>query len=310
MPFLPEAMQSLLAQDYEDFNILVIDDGSTDEGPAYLKSVKDPRVHVERQENKGLTFTLNRMLREVDTPWLVRHDADDIVYPERVRLTMQHIQRYPEAGMFYSHATYYNDKKHVAKFRTTTGSPDLLRDLTKAGYLLAICHPAVTLNVAKALDVGGYRFNLHVEDIDLWWRMALRYDIRLISAFTVGVRHNLSSVSNENLKAQSINTLYIQYLLLSHLWGNSPLLYDEVKDVLTTMLDMKELAFRESIRRANACIGKREYVKACSYAIRSLIASPIHFYKRLIHELGSGEFVVNGLNPRLFAESRLTFGHG
>lgn len=126
MPFLPEAMQSLLAQDYEDFNILVIDDGSTDEGPAYLKSVKDPRVHVERQENKGLTFTLNRMLREVDTPWLVRHDADDIVYPERVRLTMQHIQRYPEAGMFYSHATYYNDKKHVAKFRTTTGSPQPL----------------------------------------------------------------------------------------------------------------------------------------------------------------------------------------
>jgi hypothetical protein len=60
--------------------------------------------------------------------------------------------------------------------------------LTKAGYLLAICHPTVTLNVAKTTELGGYRFNLHIEDIDLWWRMALKHEIRLIPEETVGFR--------------------------------------------------------------------------------------------------------------------------
>lgn len=301
MPFLPETMASLLAQDYQDFNILVIDDGSTDDSAKYLRTVKDPRMHVVRQENKGLTFTLNRMLREAETPWLVRHDADDIAYPNRIRLIVEYIEKYPEAGMFYSLARYYPNYKSFGTFRTTVASPMVLRNLTKAGYLLAICHPAVTLNIQKTLSVEGYRFNLHVEDIDLWWRMALRSDVVFIPEFTVGVRHNFSSTSNINLKKQSINTLYVQYLLLSHLWGLSPLPYDRILDKLAVMMDEKELQFREHIRQANIHAGRREFIRACAHAAKSLSASPRHFFRRVTYELGTKKTVVNGVDPRIFA---------
>lgn len=301
MPFLPETIASLLAQDYPDFNILIIDDGSTDDGAEYLGTVKDPRVHVMRQDNRGLTFTLNRMLREVDTQWLVRHDADDIAYPNRIRLIVEYIKKYPEAGMFYSLARYYQNHKSFGTFRSTIASPMVLSNLTKAGYLLAICHPAVTLNVQRALSVGGYRFDLHVEDIDLWWRMALVSDVVLIPECTVGFRHNFSSISTRNIKQQTEHTLYIQYLLLSQLWELSPSPYDRILEKLTVMLDERELRFREHIRQANIYAGKGKFTKAFTHAARSFTASPQHFIRRVAYELGTKNIAVNGVDPRMFA---------
>src|ERR1700692_3965269 len=84
MPFLPQTLDSLLRQSYEDFELLVIDDASTDGSLGYLKSIKDSRLRLISQENRGLTATLNRMLAEANTPWLVRHDADYIAFPHRV----------------------------------------------------------------------------------------------------------------------------------------------------------------------------------------------------------------------------------
>src|SRR6185437_15724131 len=64
MPYLPEAIESLLSQTYSDFEILIVDDGSTDAGPEYLRSIKDKRIRILRQPNQGLTATLNRILAE------------------------------------------------------------------------------------------------------------------------------------------------------------------------------------------------------------------------------------------------------
>ena len=84
MPYLPESLESILRQSYSDFEILVINDGSTDGGRDYLRSVRDPRLRVVDQENRGLAATRNRMLAEASTPWLARHDADDVAYPHRL----------------------------------------------------------------------------------------------------------------------------------------------------------------------------------------------------------------------------------
>jgi len=302
MPFLPETINSLLTQTESNFEIFIIDDGSSDGSLDYLKSVADPRVRVVSQKNNGLTATLNRMLKEVKTPWLVRHDADDIAYPNRLRSVMDYISRYPEAGMFYSYASYYQGGKSFGTFRSTKASPDVISNLTKAGYLLAICHPTVTLNVEKVLELGGYRFDLHIEDIDLWWRLALKHDIRLIPEETLGFRLNFKSVSSSNLEAQAINTLYVQYLLLSHLWNLNPVSYDLVKSQLVNLLNYRKLKFRENIRLTNMYVGKVEYIKALQHALGALIASPKDFIDRFAYEFSShNDIAVNGEEPRIFA---------
>lgn len=304
MPYLPEAVHSLLQQSYEDFELLVIDDGSTDGSLAYLQTVHDRRLRLVAQENRGLTATLNRMLAEVSTPWLVRHDADDIAFPDRLRLTVEHIRRFPDAGMFYSYARHYYQNRAFGNFRTTSATPEQLRSLTQQGYLLAICHPTVTLNVAKVLQLGGYRFDLHVEDIDLWWRMALVHDIHLIPAFTLAFRQNAGSVSTNHFERQCINTVFIQYLLLSHLWQLDPLPYSVVYDRLQILLDHQKMRFREHARLANICIGQQRLLHGLGHACAAFAASPGHLARRVLHEFRPRAAVTNGEDPRRFAEQR------
>ncbi len=301
MPYLPETVASILAQSYDDFEFLVVDDGSTDGSLEYLKSLKDRRLRLISQENRGLTATLNRMLEESATPWLVRHDADDIAFPNRLSLTAEYVGRFPNAGMFYSYARFCQGQRIFGQFRTTTAGPDHLRLLTQKGYLLAICHPAVTLNVEKTKVVGGYRFDFHVEDIDLWWRMALAYEVELIPQATVACRHNSGSVSARNFELQCVNTLFVQYLLLSHLWKQGPLPYEVVYPRLQQLLNRRQMRFRKNARAANVSMSEKNYLSALRHAASAFLASPEHLLRRLLYEVLPKRDVVNGEDPKLFA---------
>jgi hypothetical protein len=305
MPYLPEALESILRQSYTDFTILAINDGSTDGSLEYLQSIRDPRLCVLSQQNQGLTSTLNRMLFEVKTPWLVRFDSDDVAYPDRLALTMGYIERYPQSGMIYSMAEYYPEKS-VGQFRATKGSPTEIRALVQSGYLPSICHPTVTLSVDKALVVGGYRFDLHVEDIDLWWRMALKYDIQMIPKVTLGFRQHLKSVSATNLERQALSILYIQYLLLSHLWNLNPLPYAEAQQPLSLLFNRRQMKFKMHLRSFNIEMGRGQFVRAVCQAGHALFTSPKDLSRRILDEIVSKRCISLGQPTALFARYKST----
>lgn len=304
MPFLEESVESLLGQTDGDFTVLAIDDGSTDSSLRYLRSIRDPRLTVVTQTHCGLTFTLNRMLHEVNTPWLMRHDADDVAVPDRVAITKKAIKQFPGAGMFYFEARYYQNRHNIGSFRITRAAPDQLRQITNNGYLLAICHPTVTLNVEKTTALDGYRFDLHIEDIDLWWRMALQYDIRYIPEVTTYFRHNPTSVSTSNLERQAINTLYVQYLLLSHLHGLPSLRYEYVRDRLGRNIDRPKLVCREEMRNANICCSQNHFWDGYKHLAAAVKAHPLYFVDRVLYELRPNNVVFNGEDPQKFLGQR------
>src|SRR6266702_4430193 len=68
MAYLPESLQSILQQTYPHFEVVVINDGSTDDSLQYLKSIRDPRLRVISQPNQGISVALNRALEEARTP--------------------------------------------------------------------------------------------------------------------------------------------------------------------------------------------------------------------------------------------------
>jgi glycosyltransferase involved in cell wall biosynthesis len=298
MPYLPESLDSILRQSYSDFEILVINDGSTDDSTEYLRSVRDPRLRVVDQEHRGLTATLNHLLAEVNTPWLARHDADDVAYPHRLAHAADHIRQFPESGMFYSLAEYYPPPS-VGRFRTTKGSPSEIRALVESGYLVSICHPTVVLNVERTRELGGYRFDLHVEDIDLWWRMALHYDIRFIPEVATGYRQNVKSISAVNIEEQAFNTLYVQYLLISHLWNRRPMEYEEARNSLPHIFDPGKVKFRNHLRAFNIELGRGNKNRAVVRAARAFFSSPASFMRRLWDEYSSGRTITLGETPAL-----------
>jgi glycosyltransferase involved in cell wall biosynthesis len=299
MPYLPESLESILRQSYSDFNILVINDGSTDGSREYLRSVTDPRLRIVDQENRGLTATLNRMLAEVSTPWLARHDADDVAYPHRLARMVDHISQYPESGVFYSLADYY-PAPSVGRYRTTQGSPSELRDIVQSGYLLTLCHSTVVLNIERIRALGGYRFDLHVEDVDLWWRTALHYDIRFIPEVLTGYRQQEQGISSTKIEEQTLNTLYIQYLLISHLWKRKPLPYEEAYNPLLRLVNPRKLRFRRHIRAANIELGRGSKNRALVQAACALLASPASFLRRSWDEYSPQRAISLGESPGLF----------
>ena len=303
MPYLPEAVKSLLGQTATSFEILAIVDGATDDSLAYLRSIRDSRLRIIEQPNLGVTQTLNRMLRECRTPWLVRQDADDVSHPERIERLMAAIGDHPNAGMFYSLANYHPRERAMGRFRSSRGSPLELRRIVRSGYLLAICHPTVALHVHKTLALGGYRLGLHNEDADLWWRMALKHDIHCVPEELVGFRQNAFSVSARNLASQFMAGLYVQYLLLSHLWKLTPRGFENIRAHLETMCPPGELRAKERLRSFNMHLAERRRLSAIGQFALSAMASPRYVLRRMRDEYLSDQ-VMNGIEPKLFLERR------
>ncbi len=303
MPFLPEAMESLLRQTIDGFEILAIVDGGTDDSLRYLKSLRHPRLRVLAQPNAGVTATLNRILRETRTPWLVRQDADDVSYPARMETLLAAIHRHPDAGLLYSLADYHPREKCAGRFRCSRGTPQQLRAIVENGYLLSICHSTVTLSVGKALAAGGYRMDLHAEDADLWWRMARRYPIHFIPEALVGFRINANSVSSRYLEKQQLAAVYVQYLLLSELWGHQPRPLPDVAHTLLALLRPAGIAAKDWLRRFNMYLADGEWVRAAAALARALWESPRYVLTRVWDELGRGA-IANGVAPRLFLERK------
>jgi glycosyltransferase involved in cell wall biosynthesis len=304
MPYLPEAMESLLAQTDRRFEILAIIDGATDSSLEYLRSIRDSRLHILTQSNQGVAPTLNRILRECRTPWLLRQDADDVSHPGRVARLLSAIESTPRAGMFYSLANYHPRGQAVGAFRSSRGTPQQLRNIVRDGYLLSICHSTVALNAEKTLRLGGYRFGLHNEDADLWWRMALEHEIHCIPEELVGFRQNESSVSARHLGAQMVGALYVQYLLLSHLTRRLPQSYAAICRHLEALLSPARVRAKERLREFNIQLAKKQYLSAATAFAASVAASPGQVLERLRDEFAPGAPIRNGLSPHFFLKHK------
>ncbi len=303
MPYLAEAVESLLAQTNPNFRVLAIVDGSIDGSLLYLQSLRDKRFTVIEQTHRGITHTLNRMLHEAETPWLVRQDADDLSAPTRLEEISHAILEHPDAGMFYSHAAYHPAGKSVGLYRSTRGTPEQIRSIAQAGYVPAICHPSAVLNVEKTLTLGGYREGLHCEDADLWWRMALAHDIHFIPRVLLHFRQNTSSLTSRHLRQQALHGLYVQYLLLSVVDGRRPARLATVETELSSMLETSPLQAKEDLRMFNIYLGQGERLRALGRLAASIAASPGYLFRRLRDEWFPAS-IANGLPPELYRQRK------
>ena len=280
MPYLPEAIESVLRQSYADFELIVVNDGSTDGSRAYLESIRDKRLRIIDQENSGPAAARNRLLKEARTPWLMLLDADDIAYPNRISTVTEYVRRFPETGVFYSMAEYYQARWN-GRLRTTRLSAERLRRLVYAGYLPDICNSTAVLNVAKILSVGGYRPGFLVEDADLWWRVALQYDIRFIPKTLVAYRPSSQSYSSRSIVAHEVSLWYVQYLLLSHLHNRTPLAFETIRTVLEE-LNPSQAAFKRFKREFIVEFSKGNNARALIAGVRALLASPGRLVSRVL----------------------------
>lgn len=166
-------IDSILAQTMGDFELLVIDDGSTDETPSILAAVRDPRLEVIRQENAGLTRALIRGCAEARADVIARHDCGDRSHPERFarELALLEEDGHALAGCATKFVDADGDLLYVARANGQEVRDSLL-DADAQGIHGLPHHGSAMFRRDAYRAAGGYRPQFrYAQDLDLWIRM-------------------------------------------------------------------------------------------------------------------------------------------
>jgi glycosyltransferase involved in cell wall biosynthesis len=176
---LPEALHSLAVQTWTDFDIVAVDDGSTDATPAILESwaVREPRLQVICTTHGGIVKALNSAWRASSAPLLARMDADDRSHPERLARQAAFLNEHPEVGVLGCQVAGFPPEELRGGFQVyiewsnaLLQNADIRRELFVESPLV---HPSVILRRAWLEQTGGYEDHGWAEDYDLWLRLSL-----------------------------------------------------------------------------------------------------------------------------------------
>jgi glycosyltransferase involved in cell wall biosynthesis len=172
--FIGKAIQSVLQQTFTDFELIIINDGSTDKTEFEILAFADPKiVYLKNQTNKGLVFTLNKGIDLANGKYIARMDGDDISLPQRFKKQLSYLQENSSVDILATVVKLIDENDQDAgnwsSDAKNISSQDIRRELPKDN---CIAHPSVmgTTSVFKK-----YKFNksqVHGEDYDLWLRMA------------------------------------------------------------------------------------------------------------------------------------------
>ena len=223
-PHLSRALGDLLAQTFRDFEIIAVDDGSTDGSADVLRRHNDRRLRViTLPENRGLVAALNAGLIASHGVWIARQDADDRCRTDRLKRQHDLIQSRPEALFFYSQARLIDGHGcWRGIMRPPLNDRELRWDLC---FRNAVPHTSAVFPAALVRDkMGGYAGDNVTADFDLWSRLLRRGGAVGDSSCLVSYRnHSGSIMGREHASQQKPSTSALKEVLLKNLteWGGA-----------------------------------------------------------------------------------------
>jgi glycosyltransferase involved in cell wall biosynthesis len=174
MPYLPAAMDSLMAQSFGDFELVVVNDGSKDDSEAVLRryAEADPRVRLISRSNKGLIASLNEAAAASRAPLLARMDADDVCHPNRFARQVQAMQARPDVVALGTWMRLIDSAGRVTlpPGQPPVGAAGMQRAFRRGTGFIG--HPTLMMRRQAFEAVGRYRSAYrHAEDLDLFYRL-------------------------------------------------------------------------------------------------------------------------------------------
>jgi len=212
--YLPDAVASVWAQTRDAFEIIVIDDGSTDKTKVALKPFMDKIFYIDFVNNKGLPFARNTGIQQSQGEYVAFLDADDIWLPEKLQTSLDYFERYPEIGMVYSKHINIDEKGCIraGKIKRSLPSGNIFQKLYSEENFV-ICSSVVVRKevfyTAGTFDTGL----INCQDWDLWLRIAYYYKVAGINKALTKYRH-----SSKSLSKNRTNVLKYQKVVLEKIY--------------------------------------------------------------------------------------------
>lgn len=176
-----KAIESVLNQTIRAQEIVVIDDGSTDGSADAALRIKDDRIRVISQPNRGVSAARNYGIELATSQLIAFLDADDEWHPDFLESVTELAKAYPSAGMFATAFQYRstNGKIIDQKYGWVPSEPGLIEDYFRAACVLQpVCSSSVMVPKQVLLETGGFPEGVVMgEDLDAWMKIALRYRV-------------------------------------------------------------------------------------------------------------------------------------
>jgi len=208
--YIRPAIESVLNQDFSDFELIIVNDGSTDETAEIVRSYTDSRIILINQENQGVARSLNNALKSARGKYIRRHDADDVSMNDDLQVQVDFLEDHPEFALVCSQIAYMTDRgKRAMKYRNPHNDFFEGRNYVEVDYDMymkyrPVIHATVLMKRDVLMSLGGYRTEfLTSEDVDLWLRFLDNHRIAVLNQchYYVRLHHN----SATRMHSSSVN---------------------------------------------------------------------------------------------------------
>jgi glycosyltransferase involved in cell wall biosynthesis len=277
-----ETLDSVLAQTFRDFEIVVVDDGSTDGTPAVLARYTDHNVRVIRQENQGEGAARNTGIGAARGDYIALVDSDDLWVPVKLERQMTVLNQRPNLMWVYSDAFVFdsNTGKRLFSFseRGCQYAGDVARELLLRDF---IASPTPVIHRSVFQELGMFNYDHRDSDWDMWLRIAAKYPVGLVPEALAGYRLHSGSISQKSgvLLAHQYHVATIERAVKF-----APDVYGSVK---------RQALAAEYLRTGAGLAREGDLTKARKMFLRTIRLSPgtLSVYPRLVASLFGQKFV-------------------
>ena len=221
--YVSRALDSVLAQTYEDFELIVVDDGSTDNSPDVVRGYQDRRLRFIQQENAGPGPARNRGVREARGTYVTFLDADDEWLPDYLKRSYETLQQYPDCDICVA-ARIIKAKGKIILHSVECISQLIGRDYSgpwqltssisnrELEHIIRAFQPgSVFMSRQLCLDLGGYsEVNHYGEDWHLWIRLFLSFRIYFLAEDLAIVHSDVRGICSQGLLVNPVQAYYIE----------------------------------------------------------------------------------------------------
>lgn len=193
--YICDAIDSVLSQTFQNFELLIVNDGSTDLTLQLILSYTDDRIRVINQENKGIAAALNNGLNQAKADLIARFDADDICFPQRLEIQYNFMKSNPSYSLVGSGVDYIDvDRNYVFTHFPEANTHSEIRKLSYT--TCPFIHSSVCYKKEVVIKYGGYNTYAYTfEDHLLWLKLLQQEETYNLPQSLIKVRLNPDSIT-------------------------------------------------------------------------------------------------------------------
>jgi glycosyltransferase involved in cell wall biosynthesis len=296
--FIAQAIESILNQTLRNFELIIVDDGSTDTTAQIIAdyAARDPRIKAIQGAHRGVSAALNLGLAEARAPWIAIMHADDVALPRRLERQLACAASDPRVIIWGANGYHIGvSGKRLSAFFVGPTTHEEFEARRAKFEIVQVIHPTALLRRDVVLEVGGYDELFDAgEDIELFERMLVYGELRTLDEPLIEYRVHANSLSMQrHLQIVTIME-YVKERQRCRLLGE-PLpdfaafaqQVDKARGLARLRVLVQESA-RLNYRSAGLAVGEQRYVPAVYHMMLALLFNPRYATERVWRQVFSG----------------------